>query len=204
MVGLRLVVNTVNIIDSALPDEQFKVLQNAILSWDFPWYYGGTAYMGKLENQLFGNSFTHNALFNGKYLSDIAPLLEQSIITLVDSIGQKLDKILRVRLALTTVTEKSYQHPPHIDMTMPHQVGILYLNDADGDTYFYDKKYNLDDGGDTYAQYMKIKDNLILTDRVTPKANRFVNFDGLYYHNSSTPTTVQRRVILNFNYTTVV
>ena len=190
------------IYDNALPEDKFKILQDAILTPDFPWYWGGTAYMSKMDVSIFGNTFAHNALHQGKYLSNIAPLVEEAAILLVESTGKKIKTLDRVRIAMTTATAESYQHPPHIDMVIPHEVGILYLNDSDGDTYFYNERYDLSKGPDTYQQYMEIKDNLTLESKASPKANRFVTFDGMKWHNSSTPTKVARRVIINYNYTT--
>jgi hypothetical protein len=188
------------IYDNALPDDVFYRLQSAIMSPDFPWYWGGTAYMNRTELSLFSNTFAHNSYYNGKSLSDIGQLVEEAAFVLVNSIGQRIKTLDRVRIALTTAVPEPLQHPAHIDMTMPHYTGLLYLNDADGDTFIYNEKYDLEKGNDTYLQYLGVKDNLTLMDRITPKANRFIHFDGLHWHNSSAPTTVARRLIVNFNY----
>lgn len=188
------------IYDSALPGDIFNRLQSAIMSPDFPWYWGGTAYMNRTELSLFSNTFAHNAYHNGQHLSHVGALVEEAAVSLTNHVGHNMKELNRVRIALTTAVPESLQHPPHIDMTMPHITGLLYLNDSDGDTFFYNEKYDLSKGNDTYQQYLDVKDNLTLMNRVTPKANRFVHFDGLHWHNSSAPTAVGRRIIVNFNY----
>ena len=50
----------------------------------------------------------------------------------------------------------------HTDMKCPHTVCLYYVNDADGDTFFFDK-------------------NREIVDRVTPKKGSMVVFDGLTF-----------------------
>ena len=90
---------------------------------------------------------------------------------------------------------------PHIDFDTPHKTGLFYVNDADGATILYDNKYNVNSKLDG-AQYLEkvVGDKLSISQEIDPKANRLVIFDGLTYHSSSTPTTVPRRVVLNFNF----
>ena len=69
----------------------------------------------------------------------------------------------------------------HVDNFEPHLVILYYVNDSDGDTFFFGKDIN--DG---------------ISRRITPKKNRAIIFDGLIYHAGSLPTA-NKRVILNFN-----
>jgi ectoine hydroxylase-related dioxygenase (phytanoyl-CoA dioxygenase family) len=62
-----------------------------------------------------------------------------------------------------------------------HTTALLYLNDTDGDTYFY-------------------KENGDIDFQVSPKANKVIIFDGDMVHSSSTPTQTQYRIALNFNF----
>ena len=68
---------------------------------------------------------------------------------------------------------------PHVDQDYPHTVLLYYINDSDGDTYFFKKKK--------------------IIDRVTPKQNRLVIFDGTTHHASSNPSK-GHRISLNLNY----
>ena len=36
--------------------------------------------------------------------------------------------------------------------------------------------------------------------RIAPKKNRFVLFDGLYYHTSTNPIENENRVVINMNF----
>ena len=61
----------------------------------------------------------------------------------------------------------------------PHWVLLYYVNDADGDTCFFD-------GGE-------------IVRRVAPKRGRAVFFDGRIAHASSGPVETRFRVVINVN-----
>ena len=67
----------------------------------------------------------------------------------------------------------------HIDSLTDHDVILYYLNDSDGDTYFY-------------------KNNKVIK-QITPVFNKAVFFDGTTYHSSSKPVKSDRRIVLNLN-----
>ena len=83
-------------------------------------------------------------------------------------------------MLLPTPKTKEYA-TKHVDMDIPHLTILYYVNDSDGDTFFFGKDIN--DG---------------ISRRITPKKNRAIIFDGLIYHAGSLPTA-NKRVILNFN-----
>lgn len=91
-----------------------------------------------------------------------------------------LKDILYGRVFLTTpqITTLDY-YAPHTDLPYPHWVVLYYVNDADGDTVFFDN-YN----------------NIITT--VTPKKGRIVLFNGLIKHSGGIPKT-HARCIVNFD-----
>ena len=71
-------------------------------------------------------------------------------------------------------------HNSHIDNDNPHDVVLYYINDADGDTFFFDN-----DGK--------------IIHRETPERGKMVIFDGLTFHASSPPSK-NIRMSLNINY----
>jgi len=71
-------------------------------------------------------------------------------------------------------------HNPHVDNTNPHDVLLYYINDADGDTFFFDN-------------------NGKIIHRETPERGKMVIFDGATFHSSSPPSK-NIRMTLNINY----
>jgi hypothetical protein len=104
-------------------------------------------------------------------------------------------ELYRIRIALTTSVGKEVQHYPHVDLPEPHKVLLYYVNDSDGDTFMFNEMYNLDK--------VEKKDELktfTLKERVAPKKNKAIIFDGLRYHNSSKPIKNTARYIINIDF----
>jgi len=102
-------------------------------------------------------------------------------VNVVNRLRYVLNQIIYARLFLTTPYDTDLQnHDPHVDLNFPHTSLIYYVNDADGDTVFYDNDYK----------------NII--NSVTPKKGRCVIFDGLIPHGAGIPK-LGPRCIVNFN-----
>jgi hypothetical protein len=94
-----------------------------------------------------------------------------------------LNDVLTGRIYLTTPqqTEKTH-YKPHIDTSKKHTVLLYYVNDADGDTVFFDS-------------------NNKIIDNVSPKKGRLVVFNGSIYHAAGIPKKTHRCVV-NFDIVT--
>ena len=84
-------------------------------------------------------------------------------------------------------------HMPHVDTDMPHKVFLYYLDDSDGETYFFNKYHK--EGDDIQGI-----EGLEAYKTVTPALGRGVIFDGLIYHASSSPVNSDYRIILNIDF----
>lgn len=102
-------------------------------------------------------------------------------VNVVGRLGYALNEIIFARLFLTTPYDTELtSHDPHVDLNFPHTSLIYYVNDADGDTVFYDNDYKT------------------IVNQVTPKKGRCVIFDGLIPHGAGIPK-LGPRCIANFN-----
>ena len=132
------------------------------------------------------------------------------ILSALDNAGEPINDLYRIRFGMHTFTGVAGVPEPHIDDPRPHKVGIIYLNDSDGDTIIYRNRYEggvVDSSGEvpegsSREQWHRYQEKGLVAelDTVTPKANRLLLFDGSLYHASSRPLNNSRRVILNFNY----
>ena len=186
---------------NVLSHQTFAKITNEIFADNFPWYYGDTAYRDDKDSSIFGYSFFHMIYSEGEFKSPYGSMLEIALLNMLDTAGERIDKLIRIRLGMITVTSNTVYHPPHVDFDFPHRTGLFYFNNSDGDTVLYNEKFNPTLAKDGYEYYKQNQNRMTVQNRVTPTENTFVSFDGLQYHQSSTPTTVPRRIVMNINYT---
>ena len=169
------------VIDGFLPDPD--ALCDALLGNDMPWFFEPNIsgqYGGGTGNQY---GFFHLFYYEGNY-SFMAPAAR----VLMDRAGEELGvgwDLWRCRAGLSTNMGRPAIAHPHQDYDNPHQVVLWYANDADGDTLLYE---GTPDTG------------LTVVERVMPKRNRAVIFDGLTFHSSSFPVVAQARVAVNMDF----
>jgi hypothetical protein len=199
------------IIDNALSPSVFKMLEDTVLHYNFPWHFSPITYpFGTLiSNNPHPFNFTNYPIVDGQPQNDFGILLQPILLDLIDKMGHSSDTIFRVRLALQPRTLGQYTNDPHIDLEFPHRVGILYLTDSNSPTVLYNEKYDFNLDKSKYADfaaasYGYYKNNYLgketVLEKVMPKRNRLLSFDGGQYHASATPDDVDRRVIINFTY----
>lgn len=117
------------------------------------------------------------------------PVYSQLIDFAQEAFEVKLKKLFRIRVGINLNVGTSGIHMPHTDWKFPHYTLLYYINDADGDTVFYNEFY----GGNDWAQYTEQSRN-------TPKGNTGVLFNGLQYHSSSNPVNAPYRAAININF----
>ena len=173
------------IIDGILPQTYADEIERTLFNMSFPWYlleditYSNTIQFDNLKPEKKTPGFMHYLLcenIESPYFNflKIIPHL---------ALGVKFNyNQSRCFLQLPLNTRQEHNNI-HVDNYMPHIVCLYYVNDADGDTVLFSN------------------DRKTIIQRITPKKNRVVIFDGSIPHASSTPTKFKRAVI-NYNLTT--
>ena len=200
----------IKIIDDFLPEVLFERVNDAVTSFDFPWFFlKDTTYRNKYSNDeaLWDEGFS--CLLYLKKLEDQyefkAPAWEAFLPTVAHcefALGYKVEHLARLKANLTTTSITDAPFEPHVDQPdVEMNTAILYLNDSSGPTYIYD--YQCPVGVSTSKAlelYRKNKDDVKLLAAIPPKRNRMLVFPGTYYHSGSRPTTNKARYNLNFNW----
>ena len=194
----------IKIVDDCVESVFFNTLKNEIFNFaHMPWFFSPfTAYRVK-STDTDDFSFSHLAVKDEEDISDLAPYARMFIKRAFEKLDYEIPIIYRVRFGLIVKSHMNKIHGPHVDHHLPHKTGLVYLNDSDGDTYFYNNYYKpeLNNGLSQFEYYQKyIKEHLHIIKSVVPKSNRMVLFDGYQYHSSSSPTETQFRIVMNFNY----
>lgn len=153
------------------------------------WFRGETSATAEDEPLAYHSSFS-NLIFKKDTgpLNDLFDLTLTILLTAMDQQQKHLKDLLRIRIGLITRTPTPIVHPPHKDFHTPHRTGLYYLNDSDGDTTIYKET--------------QLSDQYTVSETVSPKANKWHDFDGSHYHSSATPINHEKRIVITYNYET--
>lgn len=127
----------------------------------------------------FFHMFVNDGVVNSQAYSDIAPITHK----LLDMIDEDYFVYrCKVNMNLIDTRFEGKYHTPHIDNGFEDQItAIYYVNDSDGDTFFFDAKGNI-------------------TKRITPKKGTVVTWRGKVFHAKASPVTSLNRAVINFNF----
>lgn len=169
----------IKIFDNYLSEENFKKIFEKINSNFFPFYYCENI----VKNSDDPYQFYHRliGIENNEYIvsNEI-----NSFYPFFESIKKDFNVNFFLRATINFLTphpefEKEH-HEPHIDIVdTPHFVLLYYLNDSDGDTFFFEKNR--------------------IVKRIKPKKNRLIYFDGSILHASSSPKKNNKRLVINLD-----
>ena len=198
-------------IEDVAPDFLFEQLQEVFYnpSYDFAWYWNDSTvdYSNALENDNTNKShmFSHMFFIDGSPVSPYAQYIMMLSRCLRKS-GFEHDSLWRSKANLYTPSpgfDKDGYHHPHIDHYNKSNFDscTYFLNDSDGDFILFNQNQK------DFAKTGKVRgewgglpssDDLTVMERITPKANTAVIFDGWQYHSSNVPFENARRITINF------
>jgi hypothetical protein len=148
----------------------------------FPWYFN--------ENQINGSSgkdeysgFTHCTIRGGEINSPYHKFTDKLLLEICRKENIQIKRICRSQFNLVlpiVVDDVKIKNSIHTDSDdKNHLTCLVYLNDSDGDTIFYDVKENE-------------------TDRITPEKFKYVIFESNKLHSASLPKINTKRLAINF------
>lgn len=175
------------IIDDVMPavmqDQLIDICTQPEFTWSFlidATYLKDQIIAKKLDKPKYP-SFSHLAINNYRPVSSAATLLSSMILCISDKAELDPGIVFRARLGLyLPIANAPLHNNMHVDHSSPHMVALYYVNDTDGDTFFFNR-------------------NREVVERVSPKKGRMVVFDGHTLHASSMPSK-DYRISLNIGY----
>jgi hypothetical protein len=196
------------VIDDALSPTLFNIVSTHLMSQELKWHLmTGTAYSEEKNNNGDTIYSFGSVLFDDEkpqYTAKIADVVNSAFIAALESNGMTLSSIIRTRAGLIPAKPYPESQGAHVDFTIPHLTALIYINETDGDTIIYKDKYPYGSNNTlTSEEYWNGIKTPIVETRVSPKPNRMVIFDGLQYHQSSSPSK-GIRVAININYMSTI
>ena len=187
----------IKIIKNFLPTDYVTDLTNVLESQggdntSFPWYFNSRTgapikdVTFKDTSQLVHVFWANPREFQNDHVSQYWGLVKPILYFVRDKCDIEYKTIIRVKANLLipqlNFTEDDF-NLPHVDHAdRKNYLNIIYfVNDSDGDTFIFD--------GDPLS--------LTIKQRITPKANSILIFDGDLYHASSNPIKSNKRIVIN-------
>ena len=158
----------IKVIDNFLEEDIFKEIEKILMSDKFPWFFNDF----KNDSDDINNfQFTHtvvrgNGNVESKFIQYIKPFFDKL----------NIKKIFRIKINLTTRTQKLFNHLYHTDVPFQCSTAIFYINSNNGKTIFKNGE------------------------EINSVANRMVIFNSNLEHAATSHTDEKTRVNINFNY----
>jgi hypothetical protein len=161
------------ITDNFIDYQEFKKIQEVLLTANFPWYLNSNKVQkNSVVSDLYNFQFTHTFFDEYKIQSNFLYLLDPLLLKINPS------AIVRIKANLQTVTDETIVYDMHTD-----------VNDFDGETaIFY---INTNNG------YTLLKDN---NNKIESIENRLLTFPAETMHTGTSCTDQRVRCVINLNY----
>lgn len=183
-----------------LTEEESQLVDNEILSNNFPWYFQGYSTSNKFP-------FYSHVIVPRCEEDEINPsnsTLYDFFLPIIDRFREKhsMEKtpILRMCLNASSSDPRDIIYPHtdiHVDHHFSHKAVILYLNDdfEDGNTILFARYYC--EGLETNYDLDKYnKEEFPILAQIQPKKNKLICFDGRIFHAAGWTKNNKRRVAL--------
>jgi len=181
--------------EDILTPAEINQIHSILCSQNFPWYLSDLTVTPSWHNEEKDKNTREYLqlvhLFNapdGMPNSNHIGLSDEILNRFLIATGKSLKKRYKTKANLQSKIENflpSQYNTPHIDASYSHYVVLYYPHTTDGDTFIFDK---------TESGYKCIK-------RITPKAGKYIIFNGAYYHAGSHPSQNDYRIVINYNLT---
>lgn len=196
--------NDIRIVDNFFSKSYQEQLYNFLTGKNTIWYFqDNISYPNKIQgkNIVAEDDMVENtsalAFYLKRYGSNVVgiqhkEILDDFMISIEKHYKIKVSQIIKCRAVYMSPYNKKENtyNQPHIDFYEPHKTLIYYVNDSDGDTYFFEEISS--DGEQDFSKKTVYK-------TMSPKQGRSVLFDGYRYHTGTNPTK-NSRILINVNF----
>lgn len=203
-------------IDNFISPRYAEHLKQTVMDAKFPWYFNRDItsplwfwqqnHLNDSTLEVEESSFTgfmHILWGREGKESDFYDIFVPLLYSMEEKINMTIAELVQLRLGLFTLnTNRQPYHVPHVDYQDDglKYTAIYYLNDSDGDTYFFNEFLD-----PNIKRFINGYDPSLFTvaKSVKPKQGKLVLFDGRRYHADSYPESTPERMVLNINFAPV-
>mgnify|MGYP003115170448 FL=1 len=171
-----------------LNQKEINFIKDIILGNSFPWYYHQAS--TTKECPVYTHTLIHRYNINEEkpvINSNVFSFFEKIILKFCKKHGIKIKTFTRATLNSISFNKKK-KVVAHVDHNFKHKVIMIYLNNTDGETIVYDKRF---DNKNSLLLSHKMK----ILKTIKPELYKIVCWDGSYYHAATYPKDNNRRVV---------
>jgi len=181
------------VIDNFLSPKYFSRVKEIIDSNNFSWRFKkDITWPNDPNDTLYSYGFDYWVIENFQSNNcDIFKILTGFYCELLGATD--CSKISKSRVDMVTYSPEKHQHSIHVDEYFPHIASVFYITDSDAETILFDQQCF------SYDQYFNNIDlsTLNVVEKIKPKENRLLFFDGSYLHTGCSPSKYKNRIIIN-------
>jgi hypothetical protein len=195
----------IEIFDNILSKQEILNIHGEFIDGFFPWYMVSSAVLVDEEYKISTSNISKNVDTNTfeafQFCHTFADSNDRTISNksyITNSILEKLSNtvdlseynfVSRIKANFQSkfLSGPDCYNTPHHDIKNEHLVILYYVNNSDGDTFIFENDIHP----------LKVKQ------RISPKAGRFVIFNGNQFHAGIHPKLSDYRIVINFNLTKV-
>lgn len=179
------------------PEGLVEELADDILGWkpNFQWAFAPASNVADKNGHAVEDPMVYEYPM---FVSPVGPghPFRPKILSLFDAFVKKHSikyrEIIRIKMNIVPMAGPEsigkYQMP-HVDSNTPHNVFLYYVNDSDGDTYFFKERF----GEEEVATFT-------VDQTVTPEAGKAAFFSGDTFHAPSAPVKSPYRCVINIDF----
>lgn len=172
--------------DNVLTSKQISSISSALLSSEIPWVFNEkTVTNYEYETQASHLTFEYMQFVHkfkdddGNVVSNFSGITDYILRKFIEHTNILPKRHFRVKMNLQPKVDIIGHNTPHVDFPKKHWVLLYYVCDSDGDTVIFN--------------------NDTIVNTVSPKAGRYLLFDGSQKHAGAHPNISDKRVVVNFN-----
>ena len=192
-------------VGNLLPDNFLKEVKSILYGDKFPWFYYESVGSNDDEENIPKHpqsrrvpGFVHILVYTedkGVVVnSECWEIIKPISYFIADKCNIDFKDIIRCKVNMTTpLPDKDFNKDnfsiPHVDhREINNKTAIFYVDDSDGDTVIFNEIYN-----------GSIPESVTIKEKIVPKSNKVIVFDGNVYHAGSLPLNNKSRMTINFN-----
>lgn len=183
--------------------EKYKPFLQELMSDRFDLYKVNTDTLNQdYFSSFFGHTIQDRVEDNWGYFKiNLIPSLYFPILNLLFDVARQngIENFGIGRCAVNASFASDKFPPIHVDHEFPHIQMVMYLNDSDGDTILYEKKFGEESSDVSACNLSGERESMPIITKVSPKKNRILLFDGSHYHSMYNPTkNLRYTLVANF------